>query len=241
MRYLLLAMLVFADSLGATPWRVAGDERFAPYSFIGAEDSPAQGLDVELINAVLREAGVTDYRIRLYPWERVKRMLNRGEVDMAFQFAGTPQRQEQYELVGPLRYGATVFMTAAASPLKDWATLADLAPYRIGQIRGYAYEQAFDNAKLSRNSNAQHPQQLVSMLLAGRIDVIVGDHLQLLHYVNEQQAQAQVRVLPTPLVSMPRFVAFAKGDLSRARQFSEALVRLRENGALERITQRWIR
>ena len=37
------------------------------------------GLDVELVDAVLREAKVP-YEIRLYPWERVKRMLDRGEV-----------------------------------------------------------------------------------------------------------------------------------------------------------------
>jgi polar amino acid transport system substrate-binding protein len=38
---------------------------------------------------------------------------------------------------------------------------------------------------------------------------------------------------------MPRFVAFAKGDIERARQFSEALVRLRNAGKLDEIQQRW--
>lgn len=238
MRYLLLALLITSTSLAAEPWRVVGDEQFAPYSFVTAEDDTPRGLDVELVDAVLREAKV-NYDIRLYPWERVKRMLDRGEVQMAFQFAGTPLRQQQYELVGPLRSGSTVFMTTAKTALSDWKSLDDLSPYVIGQVRGYAYEEHFDRADLARDTTAQNPRQLVSMLLAGRIDIIVGDRVQLQYFVREQRAQEQVRILPRPLIQMPRFVAFAKGDSERARQFSEALVRLRKNGTLGKIEQRW--
>lgn len=238
MRCLLLALLITSTSLVAEPWRVVGDEQFAPYSFVTAEDDTPRGLDVELVDAVLREAKVS-YDIRLYPWERVKRMLDRGEVQMAFQFAGTPLRQQQYELVGPLRSGSTVFMTTAKTALSDWKSLDDLSPYVIGQVRGYAYEENFDRADLARDTTAQNPRQLVSMLLAGRIDIIVGDRVQLQYFVREQRAQEQVRILPRPLIQMPRFVAFAKGDSERARQFSEALVRLRKSGTLGKIEQRW--
>lgn len=96
MRYLLLALLLLSTSLAAQPWRVVGDEQFAPYSFVTAEDDTPRGLEVELVDTVLREAQVP-YEIRLYPWERAKRMLDRGEVQMAFQFADTPQRQTQYD------------------------------------------------------------------------------------------------------------------------------------------------
>lgn len=238
MRYLLLALLITSTSLAAEPWRVVGDEQFAPYSFVTAEDDTPRGLDVELVDAVLREAKV-NYDIRLSPWERVKRMLDRGEVQMAFQFAGTPLRQQQYELVGPLRSGSTVFMTTAKTALSNWKSLDDLSPYVIGQVRGYAYEENFDRADLARDTTAQNPRQLVSMLLAGRIDIIVGDRVQLQYFVREQRAQEQVRILPRPLIQMPRFVAFAKGDSERARQFSEALVRLRKNGTLGQIEQGW--
>ena len=91
----------------------------------------------------------------------------------------------------------------------------------------------------ARDTSAQNPRQLVSMLLAGRIDIIVGDQAQLLYFIREQRAQEQVRALPRPLIQMPRFVAFAKGDTERARLFSEALVRLRNTGKLDEIQRRW--
>ena len=114
---------------------------------------------------------------------------------MAFQFAGTPERMLQYELVGPIRTGSTVFMTSRKTNLTDWAELDDLSPYIIGQVRGYAYQSDFDKADLRRDSSAQNPRQLVSMLLAGRIDVIVGDRAQLMYFVREQRAEQSVRIL----------------------------------------------
>lgn len=239
MRLLSLALLLLLSPLlHADSWKVVGDEQFAPYSFVTHDSDQPRGLDVELVEAVLREASV-EYQLRLYPWERVKRMLERGETHMAFQFAGTPERQAQYELVGPLRTGSTVFMTTSKTSIVDWQNLDDLVPFVVGQVRGYAYESAFDKADLRRDTSAQNPRQLVSMLLAGRIDIIVGDRTQLLYFVQEQRAQKQVRLLPKALVEMPRYVAFAKGDTARAQQFAQALERLRERGELEAILRKW--
>lgn len=239
MRKLLCCCLIlFLPIAVAEPWRVLGDQQFAPYSFVTADDDRPQGLDVELVTAILKEADV-EYQLRLYPWQRVKRMLSRGEADMAFQFAGTPQRHAEYLVVGPIRNGSTVFITRTQTALQDWQELDDLSPYLIGQVRGYSYEQAFDHADLSRDSSAQNPRQRVSMLLAGRIDIIVGDHEQLIYFLREQRAEQQVRVLPRALVEMPRYVAFAKTDTVRAEQFSAALQRLQRSGALQPILRRW--
>jgi len=231
-------MLLLPLAAQAEPWKVVGDEQFAPYSFVTIEDDQPRGLDVELVEAVMQEAKIP-YSLRLYPWERVKRMIDRSEVDMAFQFAGTPERMQQYKLVGPIRTGSTVFMTSRKTTLTDWAELDDLSPYIIGQVRGYAYQSDFDKADLSRDTSAQNPRQLVSMLLAGRITVIVGDRVQLMYFVREQRAEKNVHILPRPLVEMPRYVAFAKDDSARAKQFSAALERLRQAGTLDNIYQRW--
>ncbi|UTW09336.1 substrate-binding periplasmic protein [Pseudomonas benzenivorans] len=239
MRYLLLCLLLTLGSTSmAEPWKVVGDEQFAPYSFVAGPDTAPQGLDVELISTVLRTAGV-DYKLRLYPWQRVKRMLEQRMVDMAFQFAGTAERHAQYLLVGPIRTGSTVFMTTHKVPLADWQQLSDLSPYVIGQVQGYAYESTYDQAALKRDSGAQTPRQLVAMLLAGRVDLIVGDHIQLLHFAREMRGEQKLRILPSPLTQMPRYVAFAKDDQARAERFAAALERLQNEGQLDAIYQRW--
>ena len=238
MRIVALCLLLLPWALQAEDWKVVGDEQFAPYSFVTAENDQPRGLDVELVEAVLQEAKIP-YNLRLYPWERVKRMLDRNEVAMAFQFAGTPERMQQYELVGPIRTGSTVFLTTGKTAIRDWQHLDDLLPYVLGQVRGYAYQSDFDKAELRRDTSAQNPRQLVSMLLAGRIDIIVGDRAQLMYFVREQRAEQDVRILQRPLVEMPRYVAFAKGERARAEQFAAALERLRQAGSLNAIYQRW--
>ncbi len=234
----LCLLLLIPWALQAEEWNIVGDEQFAPYSFVTLDDDQPRGLDVELVEAVMQEAKIP-YTLRLYPWERAKRMLNRNAVTMAFQFAGTPERMQQYELVGPIRTGSTVFMTTEKIAIANWHSLDDLSPYVIGQVRGYAYQADFDKADLRRDSSAQNPRQLVSMLLAGRIDIIVGDRNQLMYFVREQRAEQSVRILSKPLVEMPRYVAFAKGDRARADLFAAALERLRQAGTLQTIYQRW--
>ncbi len=89
MRIVALCLLLLPWALQAEDWKVVGDKQFAPYSFVTAENDQPRGLDVELGEAVLQEAKIP-YNLRLYPWERVKRMIDRSEVAMAFQFAAPP-------------------------------------------------------------------------------------------------------------------------------------------------------
>jgi polar amino acid transport system substrate-binding protein len=232
-----MALWCLACLAGEPPWRLVADANFEPYSYLGRDGSSPQGLDVELVSAVMREAG-TPFRISLLPWERVKLQLAQKEADAGFVFTGTAERRAQYELVGPLRTGQTVFITLTQNRLRYWRSLDDLKPYLIGQVHGYSYETDFDKADLERDLHATTPRQLVAMLLAGRVDVIVGDKTQLLYFIQQLQAENQVRVLSKPLVEMPRYVAFAKGD-PRARQFETALRKLQQNGQLQAIQQRW--
>ena len=78
MRYLMFCLLLaLSTATPAETWQVIGDEQFAPYSFVQGNDNIPHGLDVELISAVLDEAGI-DYHMRLLPWARVKRQLDSG-------------------------------------------------------------------------------------------------------------------------------------------------------------------
>ena len=225
------------NCLAAEPWRIAADASFEPYSYLDADGSAPRGLDVELVDAVMTEVG-EPYAIALLPWERVKLLLTQRAIDAAFVFTGTAERRAQYDLVGPLRSGETVFVTLERSPLRFWRDFNDLKPYLVGQVRGYNYDSDFDAAELRRDQHATAPRQLVAMLLAGRVDVIVGDKVQLLYYVQQLKSESLVRVLSKPLGQIPRYVAFAKGD-PRARQFEAALKKAQQNGKLQAILLRW--
>lgn len=56
----------------------------------------------------------------------------------------------------------------------EFATLDDLSGYRIGVVRGYAYDEAFDRTDLNRVTN-NHLIQNLLLLKQGKLDMIVGD------------------------------------------------------------------
>ena len=65
------------------------------------------------------------------------------------------------------------------------------------------------------------------------------EHLDAMADLTLLEATPYLPSLPRPLVQMPRYVAFAKGDKVRAERFAEALERVRASGALDKILQQW--
>lgn len=231
---LVLALLLLSLPAAAEPWRIVCDENFPPYNFV--EQGRVAGLDAEIIEALVRRAGGVP-EIEPQPWVRVQDMLERGEVDAAFQFVGRADRFEKYFMVGPFRAGQTVFATRPDHRIQ-WKTLADLRGYRIGTIRGYTYGAAFDNdASLARETAAGDYSQLVRMLAAQRVDVIIGDREALSYFARREMLRLDI--ISPPLAEVPRYIAVPKTKPDRAERLTGALASLRRDGTLMAILKRW--
>ncbi|MEH6458293.1 substrate-binding periplasmic protein [Chitinimonas sp. JJ19] len=233
----LLGLLLLAMPALAAPWVVASDEAFPPYAYLDTKTRQPAGMDTEIVRAVL-EAASQPYQIQLYPWERVKKMLDFKQVDMAYQFVGTPERMEKYRLVGPIRNGVTVLMTRRDGPA-DYQTLEDLSPYIVGTVLGFSYTETFDKAALKKDAGATSPLQLVQKLIARRVDVIIGDKAQLLYLARELGAEKDLRILGQPLAEVPRYVGFPKDEAIKAQRFADGLEKIRRDGTLDKILSKW--
>ncbi|WP_300295239.1 ABC transporter substrate-binding protein [Ferrovibrio sp.] len=236
MRWLvpMLAMLLLPLPAVAEPWRIVCDENFPPYNFV--EQGHVAGLDAEIIAALVQRAGATP-QIDPQPWVRVQDLLERGEVDAAFQFVGRADRFEKYFMVGPFRTGQTVFATRPDHTIQ-WRSLTDLRGYRIGTIRGYTYGAAFDNdASLTREAAAGDYSQLVRMLAAQRVDLIIGDREALSYFARREMLRLDI--LGPPLAEVPRYIAVPKTRPDRAERLAGALASLRRDGSLAAILKRW--
>lgn len=231
---LVLALLLLSSPAAAEPWRIVCDENFPPYNFV--EQGRVAGLDAEIIEALVRRAGGTP-QIEPQPWVRVQDMLERGEVDAAFQFVGRADRFEKYIMVGPFRTGQTVFAARPGHGIR-WRDLADLRNYRIGTIRGYTYGTAFDNdATLTKEAAAGDYSQLVRMLAAQRFDLVIGDRETLSYFARRNTLRLDM--LSPPLAEVPRYIAVPRTRADRAERLTGALASLRRDGTLMAILKRW--
>jgi polar amino acid transport system substrate-binding protein len=233
---LLACQIMPGGAAAAEVWRIACDDNFPPYNFV--DDNKVVGLDAEIVAAMVKQAGA-EVDFEPQPWSRVQDLLERGEVDAAFQFVGRPDRFEKYFMIGPHRMGQTVFAARSGRdiPVRD---VNALRGYRIGAIRGYTYGPAFDDATyLTKDTTAGDNLQLVRMLAAGRVDLIIGDREALSHFARRAGLHAQLQMLQPVLSEVPRYIAVPRSKPAIAARLDKALADLRGNGGMAAILKRW--
>ncbi|RMF12899.1 MAG: amino acid ABC transporter substrate-binding protein [Gammaproteobacteria bacterium] len=198
-----------------------------PLAMVVREAFALQGVAVEYVYA---------------PWKRALHDLETGEVDASAAWRMTEARASRFLFSGEAVYqGENVFFYAKAAPF-DWQTLEDLAQYRIGGVRGYAYSAEFESAaKAGKLSvfRVNDEKSLVTMLLAGRIDVFPADRQvgrAMLDALPLQQAE-QITFHPKPLTRKPLYLLVRKDEKGRAliERFDRGLRTLIESGRLKQI------
>jgi polar amino acid transport system substrate-binding protein len=230
---LLALVLAPADAVAET-WVAGSMDSFAPYNH--TQDGECVGSDVQILDEAAASIGVTLEHHPL-PWKRALLDFRAGNLDAVFQLAPTPERVEQWNMVGPLRRTRTVFVTRADSPLRDIATLDDLQGLVVGTVAGFTYDGGFDDRTDMIREASKDEFTNVRKLLLGRSDVIVIANPALNFVVEELNARDKLRILPTPLADEDRYIAFHRtpeGDL-RARRLQQAIESLHASGRIQEI------
>ncbi|MCX7130631.1 substrate-binding periplasmic protein [Aeromonas piscicola] len=162
---------------------VVGWSSWHPFSFRD-EQQQLQGLDIDLLEAIFSRAGF-DASYSEMPWARVLRELEFGSIQLAMSASQTAQREQFARFSIPYRNEETVLLIRRQDTSR-WpgiAQLSDLLPrteFTIGMLRDFDYGVDF-------RAFMQSPQlkdrllvrlrldQLVKLLLAGRIQGVVMD------------------------------------------------------------------
>lgn len=232
---LLLALAAAAPMAHAETWTVVSEEKFPPYNT--TENGKRVGLDVDIVDAVLKRIGVEPEH-RGVPWNRVVHELDQNQVDIGFQFIGRADRFEAYNLVGPHRSGLTVFAVPADSPL-TFATLEDLRGKTVGVVQGFSYTAEFDAADYIRKDAAIDNTLNIRKLVNGRLDAVIGDLHTLSYLAKAEGAAGKIKFLPKALSEVPRYIAFPKARKDKADRFAKGLEELKADGTIDAILSRW--
>jgi len=177
-----MPVLLLCSSLSTVAVGKPGDEvitvgfdHWPPYSFKGA---PEQGILLPLIQKALSNS---DYQTmpRFFPGKRLLYYLmqNKG-VEIACNLWRTPEREELFLFSLPILKNHLSFYAVAGHSYR-FIELSDLQNYRIGVIKGYAYEydDIFKKAQLQspKVTQTNSAEELFKMLTAGRIDLALSD------------------------------------------------------------------
>ena len=162
--------------MAAMPPLVFASDPWPPWA-TGEYGKTEKGIAVAIVREAFSRLNRPTHFV-LHPWQRVLKMLSRGQVD------GLTFVHRQAELDDQVYYSIPIFSnrTVVCYDTRrflnfSWSAFSDLAPYRIGLTRGYDYG-AFSRAAATlelRISEGTRIESNLRALLAGRTDIVIGN------------------------------------------------------------------
>lgn len=250
-RYGLVLMMClsmpWAWSACRQPLRVALED-WPPYVHVGANGQPV-GLEVELLQAVAREAGCTVKFLGNIPRQRRMALFKAGELDLLYAASDTPERREFALFSMPYRDEHVRVMVDARNPPQPFpssftALLERRLPLLVphGGYFGEEYEQIKPQL---RDGGLLVPfedlPQGVNMLRIGRARLIMGDEATLQYLTS--RPDAGVKLLPLPLIASQGPVHYMLNKMTLTpvdkAEIDKAITKVIRSGERARILARY--
>jgi len=168
------AVLVAAETPPAQRRRLVGfTENLAPLNY--QDEAGPQGFSVELLRQMAGAAGMP-LALHVLPWARAVQMAEAEPASVLFSLTRTPEREAQFQWVGPIaQRRILIYKLASRSDLR-LAQLSDLGDMRIGVSRDSAADRTLQAAGLKPGVQLEHgldDATNLRKLLAGRMEFIV--------------------------------------------------------------------
>lgn len=152
-----------------------------PYQ-IQEEGRPLTGVSVELVQMMLKEAGV-ESTIHVYPWARAYSMAQRQENVMLFSILRNPPREKLFKWVGTLHPFRVSLYRMKDRPDIVVNTLDDAKKYRIGVLRDDSRNIYLRSQGFGENlEEVTLDEQNINKLFLGRIDILPSDPIVLSYW-----------------------------------------------------------
>jgi len=185
---------------------------------------PGEGISSSVVKAAAQLAG-WHTEIRYFPWSRaVQEGLNNAEYAGYFPAFYLKDREKSCYFSHPIGNSMVGFASLKEKKF-DWQTLADLKPFLIGTVHGYANGEAFDllvRQQAITTDSAPSDISNLRKLLAHRVDAIVIDKYvlrQLLITENSLPAnKSEVVFHPKELTNFSMHICFQRNDKGQALQ-----------------------
>lgn len=148
------------------------------YPYVGPELTD-NGLTADILTTAFENAGY-EVKFNYFPWRRCLAYLDQGTWDVLINLYYTEKRAARYAY--PKNHISvnfyTLFTLKSRTDIPDTVTLDDLKKFKIGLVKKASYGEKFDAVKNSLPNiytDALSEKNLLSMLLADRVDIVPSD------------------------------------------------------------------
>ena len=215
------------------------DASFPPMGFVNADTGEIVGFDIDLAKEVCARLGV-ELVCQPIDWAAKEMELNAHHIDCIWNgMTITPERLESMSISLPYLKNDQVLVTRTADGYKE---LADLAGKKLGIQAGSSANDALDAAadfKASLGEVVPFDENLTALmdLNQGGVDAVLVDVIVANYYMTVNDYA--FTVLDESLAPEEYGIGFRKGDVALKDKVNELLLAMREDGALEKISNDW--
>jgi cystine transport system substrate-binding protein len=214
---------------------VATEGTYRPFTYHENGSGELTGYDVDVMKAIGEQLGV-EVKFEETQWDAIFAGLDAGRFDaIANQVSITPERQAAYDFSTPYTVSPGVIVvnkgddsissfadlkgkTTAQSLTSNWYELAKKSGADVENVEGWA--------------------QAVTLLKQGRVDATINDELTYLDY-EHTEGDTGLAIAATTDDEAHNAVAFRPGSDSLIKAVDKALVTLREDGTLAKISEKY--
>ncbi len=194
---------------------------------------PGQGLAISIVVTAFERAGYEPV-LTIGPWGHTLEDTKAGTTSVIGAVWKTAEREQDFVFTDPYLSNEIKFLKRRGDRF-DFETLEDLSGLRIGVVYRYAYEDAFDKASSFTRAPETHVVPNLLQLLAGNIDLVVGDERTLRYEISRhlQERKRELEFLSKPLASRRLHVAVSRRHPEPEKlveDFNRALETMREDG-----------
>ena len=212
-----------------------GDHEFPPYEYLDVQGKP-QGFNIQLMQALAREAGMT-VEVRLGPREERMKDFDAGQTDVMF-LSYNDERAARYQLLDQTWTLAQVVMMRPGLPRYPHG-LDDLWGVRIAVDAGSTNHLLLAGLPESRRPTLTIVATREDQIRAfdrGDVDGAAGNHLTM-RLLMGALAENAVEV---PLISRPYHLAVLPGRENIVAPLRVALDRLKNSGEFDRLVEQYL-
>ena len=201
----------------------------------------AIGAITEVVRTVMGNLG-HDASIKVYPWTRALKMVQKGEVDAIFTAYKNPDREKFLDYSQEVLFPQAVYFYIKSGNNVDFqGNLKTIRDHKIGIVSTISYGQIFEKQKHNMQlDKANTLEQSFHKLLKNRVDLVPSDRNVAEFTLTQMGLSADIQRLPTKIESVPSYIAFSKKrDLQKLRdEFDQELSQLKLSGEYHRILKK---
>ncbi len=208
-----------------------------PFAFL--VDNEFVGEHVEIVKTLSKSLNLTPIFIRC-PFARCLTLVEQGKADLIFGLKKLPEREKNLIFLHPpymVQHFPLRFFTLASKEI-EINNIDDLKHLTVGVLRGGSYFELFDNNSMIEKVELNSREQLVNMLLRGRIDTFIEREESILPFLSIEEYYQKFSLANYQYDKAANsYIAISKHSNVKylAKSLSEQLNKLVSNGTIETI------